>query len=69
MRYINSINKEDKSNNTIKNEEEDINKEKEKKNTNNCISKEDLLLKLKSLIIKEDNDDFDINNKFDSDSE
>lgn len=47
-----------------------MNEEKEKKNTNNCISKEDLLLKLKFLTIKEvDNDNFDINNKFDSDSE
>lgn len=47
-----------------------MNEEKEKKNTNNCIFKEDLLLKLKSLTIKEvDNDNFDINNKFDSDSE
>lgn len=65
-----AINKKDKYNNIKKNGEEDMNEGKEKKNTNNCISKEDLLLKLKSLIIKEiDNDDFDINNQFDSDSE
>lgn len=64
-----AINKKDKCNNVKKNEE-DINEEKEQKNTNNFTSKEDLLLKLKSLMIKEvDNDNFDINNEFDSDSD